>query len=171
MNKYVSLAKKALETYVKEGEIIQMPKKLPKEMLEERAGVFVTIEKNGQLRGCVGTSLPTQENIAQEIIHCAISVATQDHRFGPVLEHELSELSYSVCVLSTPELIGDIDELNPQKYGIIVTNVSGQTGLLLPNLEGVDTVEQQIAIACQKAGIDATSEKIALYRFTVKKYE
>ncbi len=171
MNKYVLLAKKALETYVKENEIIEIPKNLPKEMIGEKAGVFVTIEKNGQLRGCIGTSLPTQENIAQEIIHCSISVATQDHRFGPVLEHELSELSYSVYILSTPELTTDINSLDPQKYGVIVTDQFGKTGLLLPGLEGIDTPEQQIAIACQKAGIDATKEKIGLYRFTVKKYE
>ncbi len=170
MNKYVSLAKKALETYVKENEIIEIPKNLPKKMLEERAGVFVTIEKKGELRGCIGTSLPTQENIAQEIIHCSISVATQDYRFGPVLEHELPELTYSVYILSTPELTTDIDSLNPQKYGVIVADQFGKTGLLLPGLEGIDTPEQQISIACQKAGIDATKEKVALYKFTVKKH-
>jgi len=169
MHALVFLAKKTVETFIKKGEIISPPEDLPKEFLEKKAGTFVTIEKNGNLRGCIGTYLPTRENIAQEIIQNAIAAATEDYRFGPIQEKELSSLSYTVYILSEPELVRDIKELDPQKYGIIV-KTEIKTGLLLPDLEGVDTIEQQLSITCQKGGIDPTQEKILIYRFTVTKY-
>ncbi|PJB16084.1 AMMECR1 domain-containing protein, partial [Candidatus Falkowbacteria bacterium CG_4_9_14_3_um_filter_38_19] len=161
---------KTVETFIKKGEIISPPEDLPKEFLEKKAGTFVTIEKNGNLRGCIGTYLPTRENIAQEIIQNAIAAATEDYRFGPIQEKELSSLSYTVYILSEPELVRDIKELDPQKYGIIV-KTEIKTGLLLPDLEGVDTIEQQLSITCQKGGIDPLGEKIFIYRFTVEKYQ
>jgi len=187
MHPLVFLAKQTVETFIKEGKIISPPNDLPKEFLERKAGTFVTIEKNGDLRGCIGTYLPTRENIAEEIIHNAVAAATEDYRFGPIQEKELSSLSYTVYILSEPELIKDLKELEPKKYGIIIKTMPitrhngadvvfnghfvAKTGLLLPDLEGVDTIEKQISIACQKGGIDPLREKILIYKFTVEKYQ
>ena len=183
MHPLISLAKQTVETFIKEGKIIEPPQDLPEEFLKRRAGVFVTIEKNGELRGCIGTYLPIRKNIAEEVIHNAIAAATEDWRFGPVQKEELPYLSYTVYILSEPELVKNISELDPKKYGIIVKTVpispSGdvvfnghfipKTGVLLPDLEGVDTIEKQILIACQKAGIDPKREKFLIYRFTAEK--
>ena len=187
MNPYIELAKKAVENYLEKREVIEVSKNLPKEMLTKKAGVFVTIEKEGKLRGCIGTYLPTKENIAQEIIHNAIAAATEDYRFGPIQKEELPQLSYTVYILEKPELVKDTKELDPRKYGIIVktTPITCPNGtdvvfnghfvpksaLLLPNLEGIDTIEKQISIACQKGGIDPQQEKILIYKFKVKKYD
>jgi AmmeMemoRadiSam system protein A len=193
MHPLVSLSKKAVETFIKEGRIISLePGDLPEEFLNRRAGTFVTIEKNGELRGCIGTYLPTKENIGKEIVYNAIAAATQDYRFYPIQKEELPYLSYTVYILSEPELVKEIKELNPKKFGIIVKtrpifsskNLGGQakdvifnghfvakTGLLLPDLEGVDTVEKQISIACQKGGIDLAKERILIYKFEVEKYQ
>jgi len=165
MNPYVLLAKETVEDYVKEKKIIN----LPGEFSDKKSGVFVTIKKNGQLRGCIGTYLPTKENINEEIIQNAVAAATEDYRFGSIQKEELPELSYTVYILNKPELVKDINELNPKKYGIII-KAGLKLGLLLPDLEGVDTVEKQISIACQKGNIDLTGEKIIIYRFTVEKY-
>lgn len=187
MNFLTSLAKSAVENYIKENKIIELPKNLPKEFLKRQAGTFVTIEKGGDLRGCIGTYLPTRKNIAEEIIHNAIAAATEDYRFGLIQKKELPQLSYTVYILSEPELVKDINELDPKKYGIIIKMVpiispdktdvvfNGhfpyKSGLLLPDLKGVDTIEKQILIACQKAGIDPRREKIIIYRFGVEKYQ
>ncbi|HOK35346.1 MAG TPA: AmmeMemoRadiSam system protein A [Candidatus Pacearchaeota archaeon] len=169
MHPLVSLAKEAVETYTKNGKIISVPKNLPQEFLNKRAGTFVTIEKNGELRGCIGTYLPTKENIAKEVISNAIATATKDDRFGAIREEELPDLSYTVYVLSEPQPVKDFKELDPKKYGIIIQS-GFKSGLLLPGLEGVDTVEEQFFITCQKAGIDHTHEPVAVYKFTAKKY-
>lgn len=173
MNHYISLAKLAVENYINENKIIEPPKDLPKEMLKEKAGTFVTIEKNGELRGCIGTYLPTKENIAREIIQNAVAAATEDYRFGQIKKEELSSLSYTVYLLDQPELVKDIKELNPKKYGIIIRTVGqlAKSALLLPDLEGVNTIEEQLGITCQKGDIDPAKEKLIIYRFTVKKYE
>jgi len=185
MNSYIKLAKSAVENYIKEKRIIEPSEDLPKEMLERKAGVFVTIEKNGELRGCIGTYLPIRKNIAEEIIYNAIAAASEDYRFGPVQKEELLQLSYTVYILSKPELVKNIKELNPRKFGIIIKtapisplgdfifngHVIAKTGLLLPDLEGIDTTEKQISIACQKGGINPLKEKIFIYKFTVKKYK
>jgi AmmeMemoRadiSam system protein A len=166
----VFLAKQTVETYINEGKIISPPIDLPKEFLKRKAGTFVTIEKNSELRGCIGTYLPTRENIAEEIIHNAIAAATEDYRFRPIEREELPELSYTVYILNEPELVKDLKELDPKKYGIIVRTET-KTGLLLPDLEGVDTVEKQIAIACHKGWINPVKEKILVYKFTVEKFK
>ncbi len=187
MNPYVSLAKQAVETYIKEGKIIDSPKDLPKEFLKRTAGAFVTIEKNGELVGCIGTYLPTKINIAEEIIHNAISASTDDYRFEPIKKEDLPRLSYTVYILNYPEPVKDIKELDPKKYGVIVKTgpftfpnekevefdgeLPYKTGLLLPDLEGINTAEEQIQIACQKGGINHQKEKIFVYRFSVEKYE
>jgi len=129
---------------------------------------FVSLKKKGNLRGCIGTFIPTQENIAQEIIKNAISAAVDDPRFSPVTISELGDLTISVDVLSPPEEISDISELDPKKYGVIVSS-GYKKGLLLPDLEGVDTAEEQVDIARRKAGI-YPDEKVKLYRFEVKRY-
>ncbi|HDP37015.1 MAG TPA: AmmeMemoRadiSam system protein A [Candidatus Atribacteria bacterium] len=165
---YAKLAKEAIKNYIKQGKIITPPKDLPEEMINQRAGVFVSLKKFGDLRGCIGTFMPTQENIAQEIIKNAISAAVDDPRFPPVTVSELEDLSISVDVLSAPEEVKDISQLDPKKYGVIVSS-GYKKGLLLPDLEGVDTAEYQIDIAKRKAGI-YPDEKVKLYRFEVKRY-
>jgi AmmeMemoRadiSam system protein A len=133
-----------------------------------RAGVFVCIKKQGNLRGCIGTFEPCADTIAGEVIKNALAAATQDPRFEAVQEDELAEIEYSVDVLSPPEKITDIKDLDPKKFGIIV--VQGmRRGLLLPDLEGVDTVEEQLRITKMKAGI-RTDENLEIFRFTVTRY-
>ena len=165
---YVKLVRETIENYIKQGKIITPPLDLPEEMINQKAGVFVSLKKNGNLRGCIGTFMPIQENIAQEIIKNAISAAVDDPRFSPVIASELGDLTISVDVLSLPEEIFDVSELDPEKYGVIVSS-GYKKGLLLPDLEGVDTVEEQLYIAKRKAGI-YPDEKVKLFRFEVKRY-
>jgi AmmeMemoRadiSam system protein A len=168
MHSFTELARQSIEAYVREGKTIDLPKPLPPE-LSEKAGVFVCVKKHGELRGCIGTYLPACDSIGTEIIMNAISAASRDPRFSPVREEELEDLTYSVDVLSCPERVDDISLLDPKKYGIIV--MSGyRRGLLLPDLEGVDTVEEQLRIAKMKAGI-SPEEVVEIYRFEVKRYQ
>jgi AmmeMemoRadiSam system protein A len=165
---YVRLARRSLENYVKTGDRIPLPEGLPGEMYTERAGAFVSIHKNGALRGCIGTILPTKDCLAKEIIENAISASTADPRFSPVREDELKWLEINVDVLTKPEPIGSKEELDVRRYGVIVS-CGARRGLLLPDLPGVDTVEQQIDIARKKGGI-APGEKIQLQRFEVVRH-
>jgi len=162
-----ALAKEAVETYVKHREVIKQPAELTKEMAE-KAGVFVSLHKGRDLRGCIGTFASSRQNVAEEIITNAINAAVDDPRFSPVTAAELADINYSVDVLSSPEAIEDESELDPLKYGVIVESGT-RRGLLLPDLEGVDTAEKQIEICRLKAGIEA-HEPIKLYRFEVKRY-
>lgn len=168
MHSLVELARKSVEIFIREGRIIKPPDPLPEEM-SEKAGVFVSLKKHGELRGCIGTFMPCCESIGAEIITNAISAATKDPRFQPVREDELKDLTYSVDVLTCPEKIRNTDELDPKKYGIIVSN-GFRRGLLLPDLEGVDTVEEQIRITKMKAGI-LPHEDVEIYRFKVIRYK
>ncbi len=174
------LAKDTVESYVKSG-YMATPRELTPEM-KERAGVFVSIKKEGMLRGCIGTFEPRQSNVAEEIMNNAVSSATQDPRFPPVIPAELPYLSYSVDVLTLPEPVESVRDLDPKIYGAIVEHIEYfrgdgvpllkpriRRGLLLPDLEGVDTVEEQIDICRQKAGI-LPQDPIRLYRFQVKRY-
>lgn len=163
----VQLARKTIETYIKEDKIIEPPKELTSEM-KEKAGVFVSLHKHGQLRGCIGTFAATTENVAQEIIRNAIESSTRDPRFPPMTEEELSDLEISVDVLTEPEPISSEKDLDPKGYGCIVKS-GWRRGLLLPDLEGVDTPEQQIAICRRKAGI-GEDEPVELFRFKVRRY-
>lgn len=163
----VKLAKKVLETYIRSGEMASYDDAIPDWMKNDKAGVFVCIKKNGELRGCIGTFLPTTNCIAEEICRLAISAGTEDPRFRPVRAGELDELEYTVDVLSTPEK-ADITELDVKRYGVIVSK-GYRRGLLLPDLEGVDTVEYQLAIALSKGGIDP-SEDFDIERFTVERH-
>ena len=163
----VQLAGKTIEIYLKEKKIIDVPSELTEEM-KQKAGVFVSLHRQGALRGCIGTFGPTQNNVAKEVIMNAISAATRDPRFMPMDESELDGLEISVDVLSQPEPVKDISELDAKKYGVIVSSGS-KRGLLLPDLDGVDTPQQQISICRQKAGI-SEKEPVQLAKFVVKRY-
>ena len=168
MHPIITLAKNAVEKHILENNTLMSPDEQVPEM-KNKAGVFVSIKKRGELRGCIGTFLPSKDNVADEIIQNAISAATSDPRFSPVDSTELPELEYSVDILSLPEEVKNSEELDPKRYGIIVKN-GNQRGLLLPDLEGVDTVDEQIRIALMKAGI-SSDEQIELFRFEVKRYK
>ena len=173
MNEYVKLTKNAIENYIKTDEKMKVPNNLPENFYCEQKGIFVTIYEispKKKLRGCIGTFLPTKDCIAQEIIENAISAATCDYRFEPIQKNELSNLKYEVSLLSTPERIDSSHNLDAKRFGVIVKSADGRTGLLLPGIEGVETTEHQISIACQKAGINLENEIIKLYKFTVTKY-
>jgi AmmeMemoRadiSam system protein A len=168
MHPLVQLAKQTIEKYVREGKTIKPPSDLSPEM-RGRAGTFVSIhDKKGNLRGCIGTIEPARSNIAEEVINNAISAASQDPRFPPVKPRELDDLDIKVDVLTEPEPISGLEELDPKRYGVIVKS-GWRRGLLLPDLEGVDTVKYQVEIACRKAGIGLNEPK-QLYRFEVKRY-
>jgi len=162
----VSLAKRTVESYVKTGKIPEAGELTPE--MKARAGVFVSIHKLGALRGCIGTFEPAGKNIAEEVMANAVSSATRDPRFPPIAPGELADLDYSVDVLTEPEPVESKDQLDPRKYGVIVA-AGWQRGLLLPDLEGVDSVDYQIDICRQKAGI-MPDEPVKLYRFEVKRY-
>lgn len=164
----VRLARQTLETYIRENRKMAMPQWIPQELLERQAGVFVSLKKDGKLRGCIGTIGPTQNNIALEITHNAISAGIHDPRFEAVSEEELPELAYSVDILGKPEKIDTMAELDPKRYGVIVSQ-GNRRGLLLPNLEGINTPEQQVEIALQKAGIGRL-EDFEMERFEVVRY-
>ena len=163
----VQLARKTIETYIKDGTIYGPPKEFTQEM-KEKAGVFVSLHRQGQLRGCIGTFAPTTENVAQEVVRNAIESSSRDPRFPPMQADELKDLEISVDVLSQPVPAKSVKELDAKKFGVIVK--SGQKrGLLLPNLPGVNTPEEQIAI-CKKKGWIADDEPIELFKFEVKRY-
>jgi AmmeMemoRadiSam system protein A len=166
---YVKLAKASLEHYVRSGSCYTDLSGLPKEMLENKNGVFVSLKKDGDLRGCIGTIEPYRENIALEIIQNAVSSGIHDPRFDSVTEDELDDLVYSVDVLYPPEDITSKEELNVSKYGVIVST-GHRNGLLLPNIEGVDSVEEQIEISLMKAGI-GKDENYSMKRFEVVRHK
>jgi MEMO1 family protein len=166
---YVRLARHTLENYVQSGKRPAILQDLPAEMLARRAGVFVSLKKDGQLRGCIGTISPARASIAEEIISNAISAGTNDPRFDPVTEDELASLSYSVDVLKEPEPIASMDDLDVKRYGVIVSKGS-RRGLLLPNLEGVNTPRKQVEIALQKAGLSA-GDGYNMERFEVVRHK
>ena len=164
-----ALARLTIETYIKTGKTIEPPVDLP-QLFQTRAACFVSIKTlDGELRGCIGTVEPVKDSLAEELIHNAVSAATRDPRFAPVRKAELANLKYSVDVLSEPEQC-TLAELDPKIYGVIVEHESGYPrGLLLPNLQGVDTAAQQVEIAARKAGLDL-NEKIRLFRFRADRF-
>lgn len=163
----VQLARKTIETFVKEGKTIENPVELLPEM-KQKAGVFVSLHRAGKLRGCIGTFAPTTANVAQEIIRNAIEAATQDPRFPTMVAEELTGLEISVDVLTEPVPVKSEKELDAKKYGVII-KAGPRKGLLLPDLPGVNTPAEQIAICRQKAWI-ADDEPIELFRFEVRRY-
>jgi AmmeMemoRadiSam system protein A len=168
MDEFVKLAKQTLEAYVKTGERLPPPQALPAGM-DRRAPVFVSLKKHGNLRGCIGSLEPTLPNVAEEIARYAVIAGTQDPRFPPVRAEELDDLVYSVDVLGDAEPVRGIEELDAKAYGVIVSR-GGRRGVLLPNLEGVDTPEEQIGIALDKAGI-SPRESYTIERFRVERHK
>lgn len=167
INVLVELARKAIENYVREKKIISIPSQLTGEM-KSKAGVFVSLKKNGDLRGCIGTFAPTTNNVAEEVIRNAIEAAAADPRFAPVSAKELPEITVSVDVLSQPVRVFSESELDAKKFGVIVKS-GMRRGLLLPDLEGVDTPKDQISICRRKAGI-LENEPVELFKFEVRRF-
>ena len=165
---YVKLARLTIEEYISTGNTIEIPSNTQEELLNNKAGVFVSIHKFGSLRGCIGTIMPTTNSIAQEIITNAISASTKDPRFPKIEKEELDYLEINVDVLGEPEDIDSEEQLNVKEYGVIVTS-GMKRGLLLPDLDGVDTIEQQVSIAKKKAGIK--DEPYTLQRFKVTRHK
>ena len=164
-DEYVRLAREAVETYVLKREVLDVPAGLPEEMLSKQAGTFVSIHEHGELRGCIGTIGPTRSSIAEEIIGNAISASTRDPRFPAIKPDELPWLEINVDVLGEAEDIDSEDELDVKRYGVIVS-CGRRRGLLLPDLDGIDTPRQQVEIAMKKGGIHKF-EKYKLQRFEV----
>ena len=167
-DEYVKLARMSLETFVKTGKRADVPKHLPPELSSQKAGAFVSLKKDGMLRGCIGTILPVTESLGEEIVRNAVSACSEDPRFNPVTEDELDALVYSVDVLTEPEPIASEEMLDPKRYGVIVES-GGRRGLLLPDLAGIDTVAEQLSIACRKGGIDPNGP-VKLWRFEVVRH-
>ncbi len=166
---WVRLARAEVEAWVRERRKIEPPADLPAEMLSAKAGVFVSLHKDGRLRGCIGTIEPARRCVAEEIIENAISASSRDPRFSPVRKDELESLEISVDVLAPPEKIRSKDELDVRRYGVIVTKGRNR-GLLLPNLDGVDTVEEQLSIALRKAGLSEREKSYEMERFEVVRH-
>ncbi len=165
---WVNLARQSVESWVLNRRAMDVPDGLPAALTDSRAGAFVSIHKQGRLRGCIGTIAPTQDSLAEEIIHNAVSAAARDPRFDPIRPDELKWLEISVDVLGAPEAIASEAELDVKRYGVIVSR-GRRRGLLLPDLDGVDTVKKQVEIARQKAGI-GPGEKVDLQRFEVVRH-
>lgn len=163
----LNLAKCSVEEYVEKGRILPLPTEVPQPFLESGA-VFVSIYKNGMLRGCIGSLNSVTPSISNEVVQMAVRAAAQDPRFPPVKRDELNSLTYSVDILSAMEKIQDLQQLNPKQYGVVVCS-GDKRGVLLPNLNGVDTTEQQVAIAMEKGGIKE-GEPVELFRFYVTRY-
>lgn len=166
---YVQLARASIESWVSERKRVSLPEDLPEEMLKEQAGVFVSIHRDGKLRGCIGTIQAVKNSIAEEIVENGISAATKDPRFRPVRTDELDALEISVDVLGKAEKISSKEELDVKRYGVIVTK-GFRRGLLLPNLDGVDTVDEQISIALSKAGLSEQEKHFVMERFEVVRH-
>jgi AmmeMemoRadiSam system protein A/AmmeMemoRadiSam system protein B len=167
-NPYVRLARQNLNHYFSHGKKITEIFSLSPELLDEKHGVFVSLKKFGHLRGCIGTILPTTDSVGEEIIRNSVEAALHDPRFPAVTEEEMEDIDICVDILMDSEP-SRIEDLNPKKYGVIVS-LGGRRGLLLPDLEGVDTVEEQLRIACDKAGIDF-NEDYKIERFEVIRYK
>ncbi len=169
---FVALARRTIEAYVRDHKRIGSPSPLPEEF-RRRAGAFVSLHSHGQLRGCIGTIEPVQANLAQEIIENAISAATRDPRFPPMRPRELDDLDVKVDVLSEPEEIDSVEQLDPKRYGLIVQSelTPWRRGLLLPDLEGINTVEEQVYYTrYHKANIGDPNEPVKMFRFEVSRY-
>lgn len=173
---FVSLARYSLETFVRSGgtriHADKLPdgRTLPRELTHRRAGCFVSLKKDGELRGCIGTIEPLQSSLAEETCRNAVSAGRHDSRFPPVEADELDELVYDVDVLGEPEAAEGLEELDPRRYGVIVSTRDGRRGLLLPDLDGVDTAEEQVRIAAQKGGINLRRDEWHLERFVVERH-
>ncbi len=174
MSKIIELASKSVSKYIKHGEKLSAPENLDEKLTDKQKAVFVTIKKDGDLRGCIGTIKPTEESVAEEIISNAIS-ACKDPRFSPITKKELPKLSYEVNLLTEPELILEAQgipqdiPIDPKKEGVLVKSRK-KTGLLLPNLEGIDSAKEQLKHALKKGGI-GIDEEFKIYKFETNEYK
>jgi AmmeMemoRadiSam system protein A len=165
----VALARQAIESYLRERKVVRPP--LPPEGELERAGAFVSLHlPDGSLRGCMGTTEPQADSVEEEIVANAITAATGDPRFYAVTLQELPSLDISVDVMGPAELVSGLEEMDPKRYGMIVRTLDGRRALLLPDLEGVETVDQQLRITCRKGSIDPDSDQYQIYRFQVERH-
>jgi AmmeMemoRadiSam system protein A len=165
----VALARQAIESYVLEGAIVQTPLPVGGEL--SRAGAFVSLHlPDGSLRGCMGTTEPQMGSVEEEIVTNAITAATGDPRFYAVTPKELPDLDISVDVLGPAEPVQGLDEMDPMRYGMIIRTLDGRRALLLPDLEGVETAEQQLRITCRKGSIDPDEDQYQMYRFQVERH-
>lgn len=169
---YTELALKSITEFLKTGQVTQVKlSKIPKELkLKKACFVSLHIAENTDLRGCIGTIEPVEENLFHEIIRNAISSATRDSRFNALTTEELPSIQLSVDVLSVPELKHDLSNHNPKTHGLIISDGNYRRGLLLPNLEGVDTVDQQVGIVMQKASLSTSDSNLEYYTFTVERF-
>lgn len=170
IEKLTDLARKTVELFIMENKILNISDDILSEYKNKKAGVFVTIYKNSILRGCIGTIQAVEKNIRNEIIRNSISSCSQDPRFPKISIDELDMLKYSVSILMPPEPVKSENDLDPNKYGIIVTSEYGKRGLLLPRLEGIKTVEEQVIHAMAKANIKL-GERVSLSRFESIEYK
>jgi len=164
---YISLAQESIHHYLNCREKLSCPDPLSKD-LTSRSGAFVSIKKMKQLRGCIGTLEPREPNLAMEIIENALKAALHDPRFSPVTTEELQDLTYSIDVVRPLEKISYESELDPSVYGLVVRS-KGKQGVLLPDLEGVNSTEEQIQI-CRAKGKIPDAEPIEMYRFRVERF-
>ena len=167
MHPLVDLAMRSVKHQLENGKPLPSPDPLPAKM-QYSAGIFVSIKKDGMLRGCIGTITPQYSNVAEEVIQNAIKAANQDPRFTAIELPELKELAFSVDVLTKPEQIKNIKSLNVEQYGLIVRS-EDKCGLLLPNLKNIKTIDQQLKVCLKKGDIKET-DKYKLYRFEVKRF-
>ena len=165
---YVELARYSVEELIGNNRYAMLPEGLPDELLAPGHGAFASLHRRGKLRGCIGTMEACQPCIGEEILHNARSAATRDPRFPAIKAVELDEIEYSVDVLTVPKP-ATIDQLDPKKFGVMVRH-GGRCGVLLPDLDGVDTVDDQLSIACRKAGISVPFEELDVYRFEVVRH-
>lgn len=163
----VDLATQSVKHHLENGQSLPCPDPLPEE-LQLQAGTFVSIKKNGLLRGCIGTITPKYANLAEEVIQNAIKAANEDPRFPAIEIDELEQLTFSVDVLTKPLKIGDLTSLDVKRYGLIVRS-ENKRGLLLPDLENIRTPDQQLKVCLKKGGIKE-SDNYELYRFEVKRH-
>ncbi len=170
MHPLVELAKKAVEEFVKYKRRVSVSENISDEFLNKSSAVFVCLKKSGQLRGCIGTITPKQSSVADEVIENAISACSQDPRFSVVEPEELREISYTVDILEPSEPVAGLEGLDPKRFGVIVSK-GNLRGLLLPDIEGVDTAMEQLAIAKRKAGIDPSDTDIEIHRFAISRYK
>ena len=149
---------------------LNLKEEIPEEFLTTRAGTFVSIHlKDGSLRGCIGTIFPTKSNIAEEIMSNAVSAAVSDSRFNPIEPKELDNLVISVDILGEPEPVHDTGQLDPKNYGLILVADDGREGVLLPDIEGINTINEQIGVCLEKGNI-SPDEKVSAFRFIVRRY-
>ncbi len=146
------------------------PRVDPHGALAHPVPLFVTLKIGGELRGCMGELAAHQDDLVEETMDRAVAAAFEDPRFPAMTEAELDLAEIDVTLLGPLEPVGSPDELDPQRYGVEVTSRKGHRAVLLPAIEGIDTVDEQVRIACRKAGFDP-DDGVAIRRFEALKID